>query len=120
MIGKNKVGDSVLLQVVRGGAAVACSLERRGELALGLETDTTSFGCRVKKLVAAGAGATAGLRVDDVITDVNGMPTGSTDQLNEIYAALEPDAEVTFAVLRNSRLVSVRVTFVGEYSEQRR
>ncbi len=116
LIGKNKVGDSVLIQVVRGGAAVMGILEQRGNLELGLEVEPTSFGCKVSKLTAGGAAARAGLRAGDVIVELNGEPVASMEQLAKIFTLITADQQIAFGVLRDSRLVSVRVTF-GEWTE---
>ncbi|MCU0961728.1 MAG: PDZ domain-containing protein [Pirellulaceae bacterium] len=119
LISRNKVGDSVLIQVVRGGAPVVCALERRGNLPLGLEGEATPFGCRVRKLASDGAAAKSGVRVDDVIVELNGEPASTADQLQGQFTALAAESELTFGVLRNSRIVSLRVTF-GEWTEDLR
>jgi hypothetical protein len=116
LIGKNKVGDSVLIQVARGGAPVVGIVEQRGSLELGLEADAVPFGCKVKKLSNEGAAAKAGLRVDDVITELNGEPVNSMDELTQVFTPIQADAQLEFGVVRNSRIMSVRVTF-GEWTE---
>ena len=60
LIGKNKVGDSVLIQVVRGGEPVIGIVEQRGSLELGLEVEAMSFGCKVRKLVEGRCGRQSG------------------------------------------------------------
>jgi S1-C subfamily serine protease len=116
LIGKNKVGDSVLIQVVRGGAPVTGIVEQRGSLELGLEVEAMSFGCKVKKLSTNGAAAKAGLRVGDVIAELNGEPVANMDELAQVFTPLGADARLEFGALRNTRLVSRRVTF-GEWTE---
>lgn len=119
LIGKNKVGDSVLIQVARGGMAVVATVPQRGELQLGLEVEPLPFGCKVKKLSSDGAAAKAGLVVDDIITELNGDPVNSIETLSKAFTPLQADARLEFGVLRNSRIVSVRVTF-GEWTESGR
>jgi hypothetical protein len=116
LIGKNKVGDSVLIQVVRSGRPVHGIVEERGNLELGLEVEALSYGCRVQKLVQNGAAAKAGLQVGDVIMEINGESVTNMDGLSKVYATLEADALVEFRGLRNPRLMSRRVTF-GEWTE---
>ena len=116
LIGKNKVGDAVLIQVVRGGAPVVGIVEQRGNLTLGLEVEPTAFGCKVTKLSDAGAAVKAGLRAGDVIVELNGEPVANLVQLAKVFAPIAADQRIEFGVLRDSRLVSVRVTF-GEWTE---
>ena len=116
LIGKNKVGDAVLIQVVRGGAPVMGIVEQRGNLALGLEVEPTAFGCKVTKLSDDGAAVKAGLRAGDVIVELNGEPVANMEQLAKVFAPIAADQRIEFGVLRDSRLVSVRVTF-GEWTE---
>jgi hypothetical protein len=116
LIGKNKVGDSVLIQVVRGGTPVMGILEKRGDLELGLEVEPTSFGCKVSKMSDGGAATRAGLRAGDVIVELNGEPVANMEQMVKIFTPIAADEQIAFGVLRDSRLVSVRVTF-GEWTE---
>ncbi|MHB8957985.1 MAG: PDZ domain-containing protein [Pirellulaceae bacterium] len=116
LIGKNKVGDSVLIQVLRGGVPVIGILEQRGPLELGLEVEPVSFGCKVSKLSEGGAAARAGLRPGDMIVELNGEPVANMEQLAKVFTPIAADEQVAFGILRDSRLVSVRVTF-GEWTE---
>lgn len=120
-IGKNKVGDSVLIQVVRGAEPVTGVVEQRGNLDLGLEVAPLSFGCKVQRLSKDGAAAKAGLRVGDVIMELNGQYVTSSDELSKVIAPLGADAPLEFRGLRgpsSTRLLSRRVTF-GEWTESR-
>jgi S1-C subfamily serine protease len=116
LIGKNKVGDTVVIQVARGGAPVVGVVERRGTLELGAETEPASFGCRITKLVPTGAAAKAALRAGDVIVQVNGEPVPNGEQLNKTFTMVQAGERLEFGVFRNSRIVSMRVTF-GEWTE---
>lgn len=118
-ISHNKVGDSVLIQVVRGGEPTSCALARRGDAPLGVEGEGTQFGCRVRKLTPNGAAARSGVRVDDVIVELNGELVSTAEQLQERFTAVAADAPLTLSVLRGSRIVSLRVTF-GEWAENLR
>ncbi len=51
-----------------------------------------------------------------MIVELNGEPAASMDQLAKIFALITADQQIAFGVLRDSRLVSVRVTF-GEWTE---
>lgn len=115
LIGKNKVGDAVLIQVVRGAPLVGI-VEQRSNLELGLEVEPMASGCKVTKLSDAGAAVKAGLRAGDVIVELNGEPVANMVQLAKVFAPIAADQRIEFDVLRDSRLVSVRVTF-GEWTE---
>ena len=87
MIARNKVGDTVPVQVARGGSPLAAIIPRQPELELGLEAESTPLGCRVTKVLEAGAGEKAGVRVSDVITELDGKRVTQLDQLTQAFAA---------------------------------
>lgn len=119
LISKNKVGDSVLIQVARGGIRINAVLPQKGGLALGVAGDATTFGCKVTQLDPAGAVAKAGVRVNDVITDLNELPVANLEELSQLFAALPAEMQLEFSLVRNSQTVSRRVTF-GEWTEATR
>ncbi len=116
LISKNKAGDSVLIQVMRGATRLNNGLPQRGNLALGVEAVADSFGCRVTRLADDGAAAQAGVRVDDVVVELNGQPVARPEQLSQAFGQLSADEPLVFGVIRNGRIVSVRVTF-GEWTD---
>ena len=115
-IGKNKVGDSVLIQVVRGGLPIAGQLEQKGNRDLGIEVEQLAYGVKITKLADGGAGMVAGLQIGDVLMEFNAEPVSTQDQLVKSYAALGEDDYVEFGAIRDTRVVSARVTF-GEWTE---
>jgi len=115
LIGKNKVGDSVLIQVARG-LPITGQLEQRGNRELGMEVEPVAYGVKITKLAEQGAAIVAGLQVGDTLLDLNGEPIMTAERLAQAYAAIGANEYVEFSVVRNTRLVSARVTF-GEWSE---
>jgi hypothetical protein len=118
LIGKNKVGDSVLIQVARG-LPVTGQLEQRGNRDLGMEVEAAAYGVKIVKLAERSAGLVAGLQVGDILLDLNGEPIMTAERLVQAYAAIGAEEYVEFNAVRNTRLVSARVTF-GEWSELER
>ena len=115
LIGKNKVGDSVQIQVARG-LPITGQLEQRGTRELGMVVEPASYGVKITKLDEQGAGLVAGLQVGDILLDLNGEPITTAEQLVKAFTAIGADEYVEFSAVRNTRLVSARVTF-GEWSE---
>ena len=72
--------------------------------------DAPNFnGARIDTLTAGGPAARAGLRVGDVIKAVNGMPISDTIGLVVDIRAHLPGETVTLRVVRNGRVLTVRV-----------
>jgi membrane-associated protease RseP (regulator of RpoE activity) len=74
---------------------------------------------KILKLAEQSAGLVAGLQVGDILLDLNGEPIMTAERLVQAYAAIGADEYVEFSAVRNTRLVSARVTF-GEWNELER
>ena len=73
-------------------------------------TDSLVVGASIKELTDGGAAAQAGLKVGDVITQLNGIPiTGKTDLTAQVRA-LAAGAEATVTYVRDGKAASVGVT----------
>ncbi|MBM4093267.1 MAG: PDZ domain-containing protein [Planctomycetes bacterium] len=116
LIAQYKPGDTVGLQIARGGSAVTGGLIRDRGQALGVEGETVPYGCRITKVHPDGAGAKNGLHVGDVVVQMDQKRIDTFQQLQQIYT-LTADQELTqIALLREAEILSVRVTF-GEWKE---
>jgi serine protease Do len=54
----------------------------------------------------------AGLRIHDVIEQVNGQPAGSCDQLRKVLKEIPPGGSVSFAVIRDGQSMNFNVQLV--------
>lgn len=117
LIARNKVGETVAVQVARGGSPLAVLVARQPGLELGLEAESTALGCRVTRLVPGGFAEKVGIRVDDLLMDVDGERVTQLDQLTQALQAEDPERDRSqITLLRNIQLLDVRVTF-GEWTE---
>ncbi len=116
LIGRNKVGDTVAVEVARGATMEELVLPRLPGVHLGLEGETTPYGCKVNQVEPQGAAAKAGLRSGDVITLIDEERVTDVDQLKKIYAKRIAVKQSELQVMRNSQIVRTKVTF-GEWSD---
>jgi putative serine protease PepD len=70
-------------------------------------------GLRVAALVAGGPAASAGLRVGDVITSIEGRATDSADQLMALTLSKSPGDRVAIEYERNGRPATATVTLAA-------
>jgi putative serine protease PepD len=71
-------------------------------------------GLFVQSVTPGGPAATAGLRVGDVITKINGEPATSTVQLQELTLTMKPGATVQLEYSRDGQSATATVTLVAE------
>jgi S1-C subfamily serine protease len=116
LIGQNQVGDSVAVEVARGGQPVAGVLLCLPGQELGLEGESTAYGCKVKKVKDESAAAKAGLRIGDVIVAFDDERIADVGQLQQLYDKNVERKEAEIQVLRDVRIVRAKVTF-GEWNE---
>jgi putative serine protease PepD len=63
----------------------------------------------VQSVVPGGPTAAAGLRQGDVITELNGTPVTSSEQLAALTITEKPGDTITVAYLRNGQSATTRV-----------
>ncbi|TGN41045.1 DegQ family serine endoprotease [Marinobacter confluentis] len=133
MVGRTPVGETASLQVLRGGKTINVDVEigrlpedgqarasspaERGSpsssapLGLSVEPlpseiadawDLSSGGVLVTN-VAPGPAREAGIRPDDVITELNRQPIGSLDDFADVVESLPEDSAVSVRVIRQGR-----------------
>ncbi len=69
-----------------------------------------SGGIYVEAVVAGGPASDAGLREGDIITELNGQPATSSDQLAALTITEKPGDTVTVTYLRNGQSATTKVT----------
>jgi serine protease Do len=71
-----------------------------------VEVDNTIFrgkGVKIEAVVPGGPSDRGGVREDDIVLEIDGMPVEGPENLRSIISAKRPGAEVTLLVLRNDR-----------------
>lgn len=116
LIARNKVGDTVEIEVVRGGRMLARQVSNQRQQPLGIEGKPVPIGIEVKQVKAGGVGAIAGIRAGDWILAVNDQRITSMDQLRKQYEASDPDQSQRWKTLRDTDARTTKVTF-GEWNE---
>lgn len=110
----SRTARAVADQIIRTGRV------ERGYVGLRLQDITPAIAQAIGRtgtdgaLVAAvepnGPAAKAGIGVGDIVTALNGKPIESGRDLSRAVAALEPGAEVTFALVREGKQLDLTVT----------
>lgn len=67
-------------------------------------------GVRVTQVVPGGPADSAGLRVDDIITHIEGEELVSAETLRSLISTSEPDSTVSLRVWRNGEIIELRAT----------
>ena len=85
------------------------------QLLIGVQLEKTAdrSGARVREVSPGGAAAEAGVRVDDIIKEVNGHDLRGDDparQVGDILRGVKPETHVTLQVLRQGRPLEITVT----------
>lgn len=70
----------------------------------------TTTGALVNKVSQGSAGDKAGIKVNDVITAINGIPVASSDGLVAAIRGYQPGQDVTLTILRGGNKQDVKVT----------
>jgi serine protease Do len=75
---------------------------------------TTAGGALISDITPSGPAANAGLKKGDIVTDLNGQPITSKDQLMERIGTMDPNTKVSLKVTRDGKTMDVAVQ-LGEY-----
>jgi serine protease Do len=133
MVGRTPVGETAVLKVLRGGKTMSVDVEigrlpeegqARQAAPSGGSNDSSSapLGLSIEPLpdeladswdlasggvlvtdVASGPAREAGIRANDVITELNRTPVGSVDDFRNVVGALPGDAAVSVRIVRQGR-----------------
>ncbi len=80
----------------------------RGGPMLGISGESHEKGCQVLNVFAGSAAAKAGLRVDDIITELSGENVTGIEGLQSLVAKHKVGEEVTLTVLRDGRRLQLK------------
>lgn len=116
LIARKRVGDTVKIQVRRGGQAMAPEISRQPDKPLGLEGSSTPIGVNVDGVKPGGAAAEAKIRPGDLILALDRRRISSVAQLQDQYARQDPGWTGRCLVLRNSQTKNMQVT-LGQWNE---
>ncbi len=72
--------------------------------------ESGSAGVQITSLTPGGPAAKDGLRVDDIVTAIDGQTLKSPTDLPEIINARQPRTAITLSVLRDDKRTSVKIT----------
>jgi putative serine protease PepD len=100
-----RIGVLVLLVAVASSEFAA----REGRGWIGLAGQYEERGLVVQGVVSGSPAARAGLRAKDVITSIDGRAVADRDYVRAAFAGVKAAQEVRFVVLRENRLIVVRV-----------
>ncbi len=75
---------------------------------------TTAGGALISDVTPSGPAANAGLKKGDIVTDLNGQPIASKDQLMERIGTMDPNTKANLKVTRDGKTMDVAVQ-LGEY-----
>jgi Do/DeqQ family serine protease len=118
----SNMASNVMEQLKNGGKV------RRGRLGIGVQDLTSDLagsmgldevrGVLVNGVDAGGPAEHAGLRIEDIITAVNGERVDSANALRNHIAALRPGTDVTLTLQREGRERQVRVRIAEQAADQ--
>lgn len=74
-------------------------------------------GVLVENPIAEGPAEQAGVMRGDIITQINGDPVGSADQLRHLVASISPDTKLTVEIFRRGQIQEIEIT-IGELPDK--
>ncbi len=103
-------------RVIRGWLGVMIQgIDDEMAQALGLKN---AQGALVSQVVKDGPAEKAGIKVEDVILELDGKPVEDQSKLSLMIASTEPDTRVTFKIFRDGREMTISV-MLGEHPDSR-
>ena len=117
--GNDGVGFAVPSNTVSSIASQLISTGKAQHALLGVSVKTASSGGVTVSVVSAGSGAaSAGLKVGDVITAVDGTKVTTAEKLRAIIAGDKPGDKITLTITRNGSSQTLTAT-LGSKTEDR-
>ncbi len=80
----------------------------RGGPMLGISGESHDKGCQIVNVFAGSAAEKAGVRVDDIVTELSGETVGSIEGLQSLVAKHKVGEEVTLTVLRGGQKIQLK------------
>ncbi len=115
LISKNRPGDEVEIQYVRGTDALSVTRVRRPQdNQTGMTVRSHPLGCEVVSVQADSLAAVAGLRAGDVVYRVNGDLVEKPEDLENRFMAIEIGQFVSFDYVRENTLKKA-IARLGEW-----
>jgi serine protease Do len=87
------------------------------DLAQGFNASATS-GALIGDVTPGAPAANAGLKRGDIVTELNGQPINSADQLKNHIGVMDPGAKANMKVLRDGHTVDIAVT-LGSFPDEK-
>lgn len=75
--------------------------------------NTNTYGVRLGKIVSNSAAETAGLRVDDIVTEFNGVPIRTREEFESRIHRAAPKSPIKLVVIRDGKSVEINGTMGG-------
>jgi len=111
---------SVKTRNLTGEDALLTLNTNRGFLNVIVQYDEEKKGARITHLIEDGAAAKAGMKENDVITEVNGKPISGQQALREALDEFRPDERVAMKVKRDDTTRNFEVRLARDTSDLRR
>lgn len=122
------VGQAAMLGIDRGGKSVSLSLtcaapSNPKQIAdvpkpvLGVDLDNVASGARVTRVTPGSPADSAGLKVGDVLTRIDGVAATSYEAVIKALAGRIPGESVTLALLRENKATNVAVELAAAGSQ---
>jgi S1-C subfamily serine protease len=114
LIAVDKAGDTVKLQVARGGEPLDTLIRRNEDGKYGFEAQANSFGIVITKIEDESVAAQAGFRVGDVLVGLGDKSIDSLESFQNGYAALPAGTAEKVQFYRGAKIVSLEAV-LGEW-----
>jgi hypothetical protein len=117
LIGQNRVGDTIEIQVIRGGQPALSKFENAEGLSLGITATDNVLGCEITAIAADSAAARANIAKGDIVVEFNDERITSLKQLEDAFQDAPVGQQSEFGVLRNARKMKMKARF-GEWQDE--
>ncbi len=117
LIGQYKVGDTVEIQVIRGGQPALGKFVRADGMPSGITAEQGVLGCEVTAVAPDSAASIAGLRKGDILVEFNDERITSVKQLEEAFEEAPNGQPSAFGFLRDASKLTMTARF-GEWQDE--